>query len=629
MCGILATINFETTKADRALDLMQHRGPDARAIYSFKNICLGHLRLSIQDLSDEANQPMFSDFERFSIVFNGEIYNHWEIREKELREFKFKTSSDTETILALYIKYKEKCVNFLNGIFAFAIFDKEMETLFVARDHFGVKPLYYLLHDNEFACASELKGLLPYIANKSVDINSLQDYATYMWCPGSSTPFKMVSKLLAGSYVLLNINDLNSAVPARYYQLRFPDRPLKQKSFGVMLNDLETKLLAALKRQLISDVPIGFFLSGGLDSSLLVALAKRLLPDQRIICYTIDSGKSHDGFSSDLFFARKVAAFLNVELVEVKVDSNLTSNFDKIVWHLDEPQSDPAPFNVFEISKAARKDGIKVLIGGTAGDDVFSGYRRHQAIVLEKYYELFPVQVRKAIRDLLQSISSKRPLVRRLKKLTSSIHKTKDERFIAYFEWQDFEFVRSLFKSEIQNHLSYENLYFAKLLNDVKHVSDDLNKILYLEIYTFLIDHNLNYTDKAGMANGVEIRVPYLDIELVEFSTQIPVEYKMKGRQTKFILRKVAEKYLPMDVIYRSKTGFGVPLEYWVRNEMDNFISKRLSENYNDETNVFNLERIEQIIRDNKKGKINASYNVWSFLAVQSWLKQFAGYPNE
>lgn len=623
MCGILASVNFNSNQASEALELMKHRGPDARGTFEYNNLTLGHLRLSIQDLSEDANQPMFSYDDRYVIVFNGEIYNHWDIREKELKTYAFKTTSDTETILALFIKYREKAVNYLNGIFAFVILDKKENIIFVARDHFGVKPLYFHLSDKQFICASELKALLPYQLEKDLDIDSIQAYMTFMWCPGEGTPFKAIKKILAGSYMLIDLNDLSKTKTERYYTLTYPIKVLDDKPVEQWIDVLEDKLTKAVERQLLSDVPIGFFLSGGLDSSLLVAIAKKLNPNKKLKCYTIDSGESKDGFASDLFYARKIAAYLDVELVEIKVDSNIISKFDDIIWYLDEPESDPAPFNAYEIAKAARKDGIKVLIGGTAGDDIFSGYRRHQALLINQYFDSIPLWMRRIIKTTVQSISSKKAIVRRLKKLTKSIDKSKEDRLIGYFEWQDFEFIRNLFIEDLQHNLTEQNTYFLKLLKDVSHVEDDLNKLLYLEVYTFLIDHNLNYTDKAGMANSVEIRVPYLDLELVEFSTTIPVKYKMNGKETKYILKKVAERYLPKEVIYRPKSGFGVPVEHWVRHELEEFIDNKLSENNLVDSNLFNKQKVQEIVEQNKKGQINASYSVWSLLAIQSWLNQF------
>lgn len=623
MCGILATINFNPEKATEALELMKHRGPDAQGIQVHENLVLGHLRLSIQDLSEVANQPMHSQENRYSIIFNGEIYNHWDIRKSELQDYTFKTSSDTETILALFIKHGQKCVHYLNGIFAFVILDRVENKVFIARDHFGVKPLYYSLNGNTFACASELKALLPYVNHEEINIEAIKDYMTFMWCAGEGTPLKSVSKLLPGSQITIQLNKVEQAKIERFYILKFPENVENKHTEQYWIDRLEEKLILSVKRQLLSDAPIGFFLSGGLDSSLLVAIAKKLNPDKRLKCYTIDSGISKDGFANDLTYARKVAAHLDVDLVEIKVDSSIVYKFDEIIWHLDEPESDPAPFNAYEISKAARKDGIKVLIGGTAGDDIFSGYRRHQALIVDQHFDKIPKWFREIVKNTVHKISSTKPLVRRLKKLTRSIDQSKNDRFIGYFEWQDFELIKNLFVDEIQNKLTKEHRYFNSLLKQVKDVKSDLNKLLFLEVYTFLIDHNLNYTDKAGMANSVEIRVPYLDLELVEFSTILPTELKMKGKVTKYILRKVAEKYLPYDVIYRPKSGFGAPVEHWVRNELDQYIHETLSAENIKATGLYQHEKIKQMIEDNKSGKINASYSIWSLLAIESWMKQF------
>ena len=272
--------------------------------------------------------------------------------------------------------------------------------------------------------------------NNDIDIEAIQDYLSFMWCPGEGTPFNKVRKLLPGSYLKIDLNDLSKTENVRYYKLKYPKTVKDDKPLNEWVVNLEEKLMVAVKRQLLSDAPIGFFLSGGLDSSLLVAMACKLLPGKKLKCYTIDSGVSKDGFSNDLYYARKVAKHLNVELIEIKVDSNLVDIFDKIIWHLDEPESDPAPFNAYVIAEAARKDDIKVLIGGTAGDDIFSGYRRHQALLVDKYFDNIPMFLRKILKNGIHSISSKKPLIRRLKKLTKSMDKTKNDRLVGYFEWQ-------------------------------------------------------------------------------------------------------------------------------------------------------------------------------------------------
>lgn len=622
MCGILMAINSDRMIFQKALESLAHRGPDAQGIFSRDMLLLGHRRLSIQDLSEGANQPMFTDDQRFVIIFNGEIYNHWELRQERLKEVKFTTVSDTETLLELFRKFGAECLQMLNGIFAFVVFDQLERTLFIARDQFGVKPIYYHAENGSFFCSSELKALIPLLDQTPLDISALQSYLTFMWCPGERTPLKNVKKLLPGCFMRVELDRPEDFCIQQYYKLTFPET-FEKRSLDHWVRDLDEKLTKAVERQLLSDAPLGFFLSGGLDSSLLVALARKLRPKEKLTCYTIDSGASKDGFANDLDYARKVAKHLNVDLREIKVDSGVLNDFDHMIWHLDEPQADPAPLNVLRICEVARKDGIKVLISGTGGDDIFSGYRRHQALLLDRYLDNLPVIVRQAISSAISKIKSSSAVVRRLKKLTKGMTGDKNERLIGYFSWQDFSFIKGLFKQELVNELEPNNAHFIKLLNEVQHLESDLNKLLYLEIYTFLVDHNLNYTDKAGMAHSVEIRVPFLDIELVEFATQIPPSLKLKGKETKYVLRKLAERYLPKDVIYRPKTGFGAPVEHWVRHELDDFIEERLSKEELEAQSIFDQKRVRQIILDNKIGKINASYNIWSILAIQSWKKLF------
>ena len=391
------------------------------------------------------------------------------------------------------------------------------------------------------------------------------------------------------------------------------------KSEGELIVKLESHLLKAVERQMLSDVPLGFFLSGGLDSSILVAMARKLNPEKEINCYTIRV-ESTDGFTDDLFYAKKVAEYLNVNLTIVDAKIDVLKSFDKVIYHLDEPQADPAPINVYNICKAARKDGIKVLIGGTAGDDILSGYRRHQALNLESTIEKIPRFLRKSIKNVSLKFNGKSSFIRRLKKLSANIEKSKEERMMGYFSWIDNTVLRNLFL-EPNDYNCFS--YFESLNKLIPNENSDLNKMLFWEINTFLTDHNLNYTDKLSMAVGVEVRVPFLDTELVEFSTKIPPHFKLKGNETKYLLKKVAEKYLPREIIYRPKTGFGAPVREWILNDMDNLINDYLSKETIEKRGVFNYEKISNLIEENKKGKIDASYSIWSLLAVESWMRQF------
>ncbi len=628
MCGIIGGIgNFENSVLNQAIDNIAHRGPDSKGIFNNEHIFLGHTRLSIQDLSENGNQPMFSDDNRYVIIFNGEIYNHLEIRRELLTNRDFKSSGDTETLLYAYIEYGVAILEKLNGIFAFAIFDNQTNELIIARDHFGVKPLYYYQENDLFLFGSELKSFLPFKIDLSLCQEAVFNYVSFLWSPGEKTPFKYVKKLLPGTFLKFNTKNNISIDPVSFYKLKVPNvkSVLTEEE---IIDSLENHLLKAVERQLLSDVPVGFFLSGGLDSSLLVAMARRLNPDLEMKCFTIDLGEnnaSNDGFADDLQYAKKVASYLNVELNIVNANFDIFQMFDKMIWHLDEPQADAAPLNVLKIANLARNQDIKVLIGGTAGDDLFSGYRRHQALNIEKYIKVLPSFIVSLVQSAVKILPSHLPAFRRLKKLVSNLHQTPIRRQLSYFSWLPENTVHTLFSTDWKDYLkNYDPFeYFFKVGNDLDKQTSDLDRMLFWELKTFLVDHNLNYTDKLGMAVGVEARVPFLDLDLVEFSQSIPTSLKMKGKETKYILSKVAERYLPHEVIYRPKTGFGAPVRKWITSDLQPMIDERLSIDRIRARGIFNPMAVWDLINQNKSGKIDASYSIWALLAIESWCMQF------
>jgi len=635
MCGIFGYVGLKIYSDDdfkASLQLIRHRGPDSDGIFKTNGICLLHTRLAIQDISSNANQPMFSKDGRFVIVFNGEIYNHLDVRKSLLSKQVFKSSGDTETLLYGYIQYGIEILKHLNGIFSFAIYDSELKEIVIARDPFGVKPLYYYLDDAMFLFASEIKSFLPFKFNNEVSVNALANYIKFLWSPGSSTAFTHVKKLLPGHYFKFHIQDFSNATSIEYFALS-PSLKNTADSERDLVDELEDKLLTALDRQMLSDVPIGFFLSGGLDSSLLVAMARKLNPNRKIVCFTIDiqnwDSKAEE-FENDIYYAKQVAKILDVELHVIKVDIDIVHLFDKVIWHLDEPQADPAPFNLFNIAKMASDMGIKVLIGGTGGDDIFSGYRRHQALYYEKYIPFIPISIRKVFRYCSQRLPIRNTFLRRSKKLLADLDKTQFERQTGFFSWLPSNTIQSLFEKKwraaLQEHDPY--LYFSQLESQLPSDADFMDRMLFWELKTFLVDHNLNYTDKLSMAAGVEVRVPYLDLDLVEFSRSIPTHLKMRGKETKFILKKVAERYLPKDIIYRPKTGFGAPVRQWITNDLHPLIEERLSYNRLLKRGIFDPNKVWDLIEANKKGEIDASYSIWSLLAIESWLLQFADYDN-
>ena len=628
MCGIIGSFSDKFSFSNKQIDIISHRGPDDYGYFFQNNVMLGHRRLSIVDLTANGHQPMQTVNENYTIVFNGEIYNHLEIRkELELLGVSFKSSSDTETLLYGYATWGIEILNKLNGIFAFAIYDKINDQLFVARDQFGVKPLYYYNQDGIFAFSSELKSLIQ-VDNfdDTIQIESLFYYLQTLYAPGVLTPFSSVQKLLPGHY--LKVNTVNGFVEVHnYYKLRLSESKANKSELDY-INELDEILNKALKRQLMSDVPIGFFLSGGLDSSLLVAIAKKNFKLKKIQCFTIATGKDmkNEGFSDDEYYARKVAEYLDVQLEVLPTNFFSKELFDKMTWHLDEPQADPAAMSVMHICEGARNMGIKVMIGGAAGDDLFSGYRRHQALILENIYQFIPFFIKKFLINIAFYFPSNIPFLRRIKKLVENLTLTKDQRISGYFMWIEENKILNLFTDSIKNKLDRTNLpmaYWEKIINKIPHGTSDLNKILFLEMSTFLPDHNLNYTDKMSMAVGVEARVPYLDLELVEFANKLPVKLKMQGKTTKYILRKVAERYLPVDVIYRPKTGFGAPVRQWIKNDFRKTLNDFTSESILIKKGILNPIAVNKLIEDDRIGKIDAAYTILSLLSIDSWLKQF------
>lgn len=645
MCGIAGVINIKGDTVDRQSliqlnSVISHRGPDDEGYYIHNNVGLVHRRLSIVDLSTNGHQPMISHDGNFIIVFNGEIYNHGSIRKKLVdKGYIFESTSDTNTLLNAYAEYGEKVVNMLNGIFSFAIFDKKRNEVFIARDNFGIKPLYFSLFDNRFVFSSELKSFIALRNFKNnLDYRALLSYVNFLWCPGFQTPFAHVHKLLPGHYIKIPIENCTfhstSAVTNAttcYYDVPFCGNYLKNDEHELTFM-LDYKLNKAVERQLMSDVPLGFFISGGLDSSLIAAIAQKLNGAAKINAFTIDPGADlqKEGFSSDLMYSQKLARHLKFDLNVISARTNILSDFDKMIWHLDEPQADPAPLNVYQICASAKQQGIKVLLGGVAGDDLFSGYRRHQALYFNKWINHFPTPIVNIFRDLTDKGKSTNPIKRRLKKMLRDYGKDEINQMVGYFSWINVAAGRRLFSKHVVPFI--EDFDPADLLKTqllrIPNERNSLNKLLYLEMKSFLPDHNLNYTDKLSMAAGVETRVPYLDKDLVKFSTEIPPEFKLRGSTTKYLLKCVAEKYLPKEIIYRKKAGFGAPLRRWILHDMRDMIADRLSPAKIEQRGLFSPDAVKDLIEGNQSGKFDASYIIWSLLSIDSWMRQFVDGEN-
>ena len=637
MCGIAGFLSpgspvSTETLLEASLKYIEHRGPDDFGTYFDSSIGLGlaHARLSILDLSAAGHQPMESADGNYVVVFNGEIYNFQELRiDLEAQGYSFSSDSDTEVLLALYKQKGNNMLPLLNGIFSFAIWDKGSESLFLARDSHGVKPLYYSCVDNHFIFASEIKALIPFLSGEDqLDFSSIDRYLTFLWCPGAGTPFKSVLKLQPGQAMTVVSGTIQSIWS--WYELpTYSPHNIHKFNADRLIHSTADQIRSAVFRQLVSDVPVGAFLSGGLDSSAVVAFARERNPDLR--CFTIDvNGTGEEGFSDDLPYARRVASHLGVPLDVVQVDApRMAAGLEEMVWQLDEPLADPASLNVFYISHLARQQGIKVLLSGAGGDDLFTGYRRHLALRTERFWSWLPRYLRSRLRYVTGRLPAGHPYGRRIRKAFSGAHLNGDARLVHYFRWIErsdlYAFYTPAFRSALREVQAEDPMlaFLAGLPKD----TPPIERMLALEQRFFLSDHNLAYTDKMSMAAGVEVRVPFLDLELVEFASRIPSQYKQRGREGKWILKKAMEPYLPNDVIYRPKSGFGAPLRSWLRVELRDWLRDILSPERLRNRGLFDPLAVQCFIKANEEGKVDASYTLLSMACIEIWCRRFIDCP--
>jgi asparagine synthase (glutamine-hydrolysing) len=655
ICGFAGT--FDPILLAAMSQSLRHRGPDDRGQIILRGlVCptgLAHRRLAILDLSADGHQPMTSDCGRCGqgntedaaklwLTYNGEIYNYIELRRDLIaRGHCFHSQTDSEVLLHLYAEEGVEMLTKLNGIFAFAIYDGRSQgrrgevkagDLFLARDGLGVKPLYYAETEHGFLFASELKALLECShLTRDLDHVALHYYLTYLWAPAPFTPLKQVRKLPPGDALL--IRNARIARHWSFYELPY-GQPRHSGSENDIAAELRVRVQSAVERQLVADVPVGAFLSGGLDSSAVVAMMQRVNRDYRPPCYCIGFAGDVDleGSPPDLPYARKVADHLGVDLRTIEVEPDIIKHLERMLYHLDEPQADPAAINALLIAERARLDGIPVLLSGAGGDDIFSGYRRHWALKMERLWGWLPHGLRLGIaRYARQSshngtpVTLRYPMVRRITKVLAHADLSPEERMIAYFYWSEEQIRRSLYTPELAAALNGVDTAepLRKSLRRIPRESDPLNRMLYLEAKHFLADHNLNYTDKMAMAAGVEARVPLLDLELVDFATRIPPNLKQVGRTGKAIFKKAMEPFLPREVIYRPKSGFGVPLRRWLRHELREVVEDTLSCESLRRRGLFEPVAVRRLIEWDRAGAVDGAYTILSLMCIELWCRMF------
>ncbi|MFA6079240.1 MAG: asparagine synthase (glutamine-hydrolyzing) [Candidatus Omnitrophota bacterium] len=627
MCGIFGFIYKDTARpVDPELiksmgKVLHHRGPDNLGVLTKGNVGLGHTRLSIIDLSSLGNQPMSNEDGTVWITFNGEIYNFRDIKNYLINKgHKFRSHTDTEVVIHLWEEEGVRCVERLRGMFAFAIWDGNSKSLFIARDRVGKKPLFYAVLPDRFLFASEIKAILQDpLFKKEPDIEAIHHYLAYQSVPSPFSAFKGIKKLPPAHYLLLKDDP---AEPVRYWKLSYKDKlQIKTgKDIADLENEIIDRLREAVRLRLMSDVPLGAFLSGGIDSSIVTALMAGLM-EQPVKTFSI--GFEQDEYN-ELPYARMVAERYGTEHHEFIVTPDAEVIFPELVWHYNEPFADSSAIPTYYVCKLARQH-VTVILNGDGGDENFAGYPRYTNEGEFAPKRDFPSLVKRWLMHkgmwaaFACSGNGFWNNIKRLKSLNR-------QRLLYYYRITHFhEFYKTLLYSENMKKMTDGIFSVDIMLDKYRHsdARDFLDATLGLDFELYLPDTLMTKVDIASMAHSLEARSPFLDHEFMEFAAKIPSDLKLKGGlESKYIFKRAAEPYLPHDVIYRKKMGFGVPIDHWFRSELKGMVYDLLLSRKAIERGYFRKDYIEHILDSHQKGA-NWHYHIWNLLMLELWHLMF------
>lgn len=660
MCGIAGLIARESERRIAPmLHSIAHRGRDDEGAWSSpsidtdgRSVTLGHRRLSIIDTSAAGHQPMRSRDGRFVVTFNGEIYNYRELREElKARGHVFTTDCDTEVLIEAFDEWGANCLPKLNGMFAFAVWDEREKTLTLARDRLGIKPLYYAdltrvdlpnaktsardatqddATSGAFLFASEAKAILASgLVAPALDLESLNQFLTFLWTPDPHTLFRHI-RTLPPAHVLTRKQDGSISI-REWWDISFDEIET-----GTSEAEWTERVLEALRRvtkmEMVADVPLGAFLSGGLDSSTLVALmCDALGANRKVETYTTGISAEdlrYDIIPDDVRWARKVGELLNVEYHETTLTSDVAELLPKLVYHADEPVIDMA-IPSYLISRAAR-ERLTVMLSGMGGDEIFAGYPRQLGMQIAGAFDIAPSLVRKPLMRAIETVMPgglpgkfTAPL-RNAKKFARSAALDFEERYLGFGTYFTDASKRKLYNADLRDATrefdayKYHRRYFKRVRE-----AAPLNQLLYVDLKTFLPCLNLMTTDKTSMAATLEARVPYLNVELVELAARMPPELKLKGMKRKYILKRAAEKLLPRDVVWRKKAGFSAPVRAWLRGALRPMVEDLLSEETIRRRGLFDSREVRRIIDANSSGREDYNLQVFQLLNFEIWQRTF------
>jgi asparagine synthase (glutamine-hydrolysing) len=630
MCGITGIFAFNLVgKFNRvhitaATMALNKRGPDFQDIYTDEWVGLGHRRLSIIDTTECGNQPMWDESKRYCIVFNGEIFNYKELRDElAAKGVRFHSHSDTEVLLYLFIREKENCLKRLNGFFSFCIYDKQEQSFFVARDRYGIKPLLYVFDEDKFVFGSEMKSVLQYGIEKSIDYTSLYTYFQLNYIPAPATIFQSVKKLMPGHYLKIQRQKIEEGL---YYTIPFDRDQPSTIAYDQAKEKLKQLLEDSVKRRLISDVPLGAFLSGGVDSSVITALASKHKPD----LHTFSIGFRDEKFFDETEYAKLVARHFKTEhTVFSLTNDDLYSHVHTILDYIDEPFADSSAINVFILSKETRKHAT-VALSGDGADELLAGYNKHAA---------FHRIINKGIKE--QAVAALAPFWKALPKSRSNPFANKarqlarfadgmklgsKERYWKWAGYADENEALNIFNEQSRQHIVREEYQQrkSKLLSTIPE-KENINDILLTDMLVVLPNDMLTKVDMMSMAQGLEVRVPFLDYTVVDFIFSLPDQYKINSQLRKRILQDAFKDILPSELYNRPKKGFEVPLLKWFRREMKSLImDDLLSEKFIRQQNIFDYNEIKKLkaqLFSSNPGDIHA--RIWALIVFQWWWKKY------
>jgi asparagine synthase (glutamine-hydrolysing) len=629
MCGITGVFafnllgKFNMIHVTAATISLEKRGPDAHRVFTDEFVGLGHRRLSIIDTSAAAHQPMWDSSQRFCIVFNGEIFNYRELRKDlENKGIQFTSASDTEVLLNLFILEKEKCLSKLNGFFSFCVYDQQEQTFFLARDRYGIKPLLYLFDEDKFLFASEMKSMLQYGIDKELDYTSLQTYLHLNYIPAPHTIFTHVKKLLPGHYLKVSKRRLETG---RFYSIA------EKPTTSTLLYDdaqkqLKNLLDDAVQRRLVADVPVGAFLSGGMDSSVITALAVKHKPD----LHTFSIGFKDDKFFDETAYANSVAKHLKTNHTVFSLShKDLLDHVHDVLNYIDEPFADSSALNVYILSKETRKHAT-VALSGDGADELLGGYNKHAAFnrIINKGWKENLITAFDAVwKNLPQSRNTKiGNLVRQLNRFANGMKLSSRER---YWQWAGFttNATNSLLSEAVQQKLNKEE-YESRKENYLHFIStpETMREILLSDMHLVLPGDMLTKVDSMSMANSLEVRVPFLDYRVVDFIFSLPDDFKINRSMRKRILQDAFRDELPPELYNRPKKGFEVPMLSWLRKELKPMLEDLLSEKTISEQGIFNYSEVKKL-----KSQLDSSNpqdvhaRLWALLVFQSWYRKIIG----